>query len=368
MSLMSGKAAKANRRKQVETPEERAQLDATMFRDDVSWWTSLVFSADKTDWEAAVGLAIATQVARVLHEGLGQLRRVDPEKATSLSATWDDDIATARHTVKLLDDNKKTVDSVLAEFAAISTRHSDAFGGLGDFAYMESDGRMFATTRLMSYQALADLDEKGTPRERNRSYRFSETMGHRTVLLQRGFGMGDPLIRAVSLPKLPAPSARTTSTKEFAATSYDDTIAEEAKDVAMVIECSVNAALHVFEPTAPAFASSLFRVRFVAATHALSALEQLLARFPSDDSAIRHSLQRVIHSPASTHIKGLRQLRNRSMHYGIPPALNGLQVRRPAYGLVEATTGGAQTFLEVDASTQAVLRDLSDVLRDWRQR
>ena len=200
----------------METPEERAHLDATMLRDDVSWWTSLVFSASKSDWESAMGLAVATQVARVLHEGVAQLRRVNPEGAASLTGTWDEDIATARHTVKLLDDNKKTVDSVLAEFAAISTRHSEALEYWGDFAYIESDGRMLATTRLLSYQALADLDESGTPREGDRSYRLSETMGQRTVMLQRGFGMGDPLVRTVGLPKLTAPSATTTTTSDFA--------------------------------------------------------------------------------------------------------------------------------------------------------
>jgi hypothetical protein len=364
---MSSKAAKANRRRPIETPEERAHLDATMIRDDVSWWTSLVFSASKSDWESAVGLAIGTHVARVLHEGVGQLRRVNPERAASLTGTWDNDIATARHTVKLLDDNKKTVDSVLAEFAAISTRHSEAFRDLGDFAYIESDGRMLATTRLLSYQALADLGENGTPREEDRSYRLSETMGQRTVTLQRGFGIGDPAIHSVGLPKLTAPSVRTTTTSDFAATSYDDTIPEEAKDVAMVIECSVNAALHVFEPTAVAFASSLFRVRFVAATHALSALEQLLARFPSDDLAVRCSLNAVVCSPASVRVRSLRPLRNRSMHYGIPSTLKGLHIRRPAYGLVEATTDGKQTFPEVEASTSAVLQNMSEALRDWRQ-
>ena len=338
-----------------------------MLRDDVSWWASLVFSASKSDWESAMGLAVATQVARVLHEGVTQLRRVNPARAVSPTGTWDDDIAAARHTVKLLDDNKKTVDSVLADFAAISTRHSEAFGDLGDFAYIESDGRMLATTRLLSYQALADLDESGTPREGDRSYRLSETMGQRTVMLQRGFGMGDPLIRAVGLPKLTAPSATTTTTSDFAATSYDDTIPEEAKDVAMVIECSVNAALHVFEPTAAAFASSLFRVRFVAATHALSALEQLLTRFPSDDSAVRRSLDAIVHPPASERIRSLRPLRNRSMHYGVPFTLNGLHLERPAYGLVEATTERTQTFPEVETCIRTILGDLSEVLRDWRR-
>ncbi len=351
----------------METPEERAHLDATMLRDDVSWWTSLVFSASKSEWEFGMGLAIATQVARVLHEGVGQLRRVNPEGAASLTGTWDDDIATARHTVKLLDDNKKTVDSVLAEFAAISTRHSVAFGELGDFAYIESDGRMLATTRLLSYQALADLDEGGAPRKGDRSYQLSETMGRRTAMLQRGFGMGDPFIRSVGLPKLNAPSATTTTTTEFASASYDDTIPEEAKDVAMLIECSVNAALHVFEPTAATFASSLFRVRFVAATHALSALEQLLARFPSDESAVRRAVDAVVHSPAARHIRSLRPLRNRSMHYGVPPTLNGLHVGRPAYGLVEATTDGTETFFEIETCTRAILEDLSEALRDWRQ-
>ena len=351
----------------METPEERAQLDATMLRDDVSWWTSLVFSAAQSEWEPAMGLAIGTQVARVLHEGLSQLRRVDPQAAASLSETWDDDIATARHTVKLLDDTKRTIDSVLEEFASIAAHHSDAFGDREDFAYIESDGRMLGSTRLLSFQALADLDDETASGEGNRSYDFAQSMGIKAVELQRNFGKGDPVRRTLGLPRLPTPLVRTTTTQEFATSTYDHTIPREAADVAMIIECSVNAALHVFEPSASVFTSSLFRARFVAATHALSTLEQLLDRFPSDETALRRSLVEALHAPASTRIRSYRQLRNRSMHYGIPPALSGLSSWKPAYGLVEATTGGSQTFPAVEEDTRAALTGLSEALRDWRQ-
>ncbi|MFZ7087243.1 hypothetical protein ACO0E0_03945 [Curtobacterium sp. RRHDQ10] len=77
-----------------------------------------------------------------------------------MAVGWDEEIAVARHTVKLLDDNRKTVDSVIEEFDRIGQDQTGAFGATGDFAFFESDGRAFASARLTSYQALAALDAR----------------------------------------------------------------------------------------------------------------------------------------------------------------------------------------------------------------
>lgn len=366
--LVSGKSAKAKRKFTVETAEQRRELDATMVRDDVSWWTSLVTSAVGTVWEPTVGLAIIPQVARVLHEGLEQLKRVDPDAVARLTVGWDVDVATARHTVKLLDDNKKSVDSVLDQFASIAAEHSAALSSLNDFALLESDDRVLASTRLASYQAVTSLDDRWVADEESRSFTLGQTMGRRTVDLQRAFGMGDPLIRQVPLPDVAEPRLVDTTSVLFDATSYGDFASPSVKDVLLMVECSVNAALWVFAPTATTHRSSLFRVRFVAVTHALNALAQILERFGSDTgSAAQREVEAVLQAEEAQQVIRMRGLRNRSMHYGIPKTLAGLSGTKPAYGLVEATTSGASKHANIEADVIELLTKLSDALRAWRR-
>ncbi|WP_146249120.1 MULTISPECIES: hypothetical protein [unclassified Curtobacterium] len=364
---MSGKSAKAKRKSVVETAEQRRELDAVMLRDDVSWWTSLVTSAVGTDWEPTVGLSILPQVARVVHEGLDQLKRVDPGAVDRVTAGWDVDIATARHTVKLLDDDKKSVDSVLDQFASIAAEHTAAFSSLNDFALLESDGRALASTRLGSYQA-ADLNDRWAADEDSRSFNLGQTMGQRSVELQRAFGMGDPVIRQVTLPAVAVPRLVDTTAVLFDATSYPDFGTPSVKDLLLMVECSVNAALWVFAPTAATHRSSLFRVRFVVATHALSALAQIFERFDVDAGATaQQQVKAVLQSEQAARVLQMRALRNRSMHYGVPKTLTGLSASKPAYGLVEATTSGAARYAEVEADVVELLTKLSDALRAWRR-
>jgi hypothetical protein len=365
---VSGKSAKAKRKSTVETAEQRRELDAMMLRDDVSWWTSLVTSAVGTSWEPTVGLAIIPQVARVLHEGLDQLKRVDREAVGRLTVGWDVDIATARHTVKLLDDDKKSVDSVLDQFASIAAEHAAALSSLNDFALLESDGRVLASTRLASYQAVTSLNDRWVADEESRSFTLGQTMGRRTVDLQRAFGMGDPLIRQVSLPEIAEPRLVDTTSLLFDATSYGDFDSPSVKDLLLMVGCSVNAALWVFAPTAQTHRSSLFRVRFVVVTHALNALTQIVERFsPDAGSAAQREVEAVLQAEAARQVLQMRGLRNRSMHYGVPKALSGLSGTRPAYGLVEATTSGASSYVDVEADVVELLTKLSDALRAWRR-
>ncbi|PYY34457.1 hypothetical protein [Curtobacterium sp. MCPF17_046] len=336
-----------------------------MLADDVSLVVSLVMTEAASPWSETVGLAVAPQVARILHEGLDQLRRRRPDAAAALSVGWDEEIAVARHTVKLLDDNKKTVDSVVEEFNRIGRDQSATFGANNDFAFLESDGRAFASARLTSYQALASLDQASG----SRTHDLGESMGSRVIQLQRSFGRPNTAIHGLPHVQASRPELVQLSAAAFADESYEPALPAGARDVAMFAECSVNAALHVFAPAERGLGGSVFRLRFVAATHALSAVRQLLGRFPNSDApGLRAGLEAVLNSSEAQLLASLRQLRNRSMHYGIPPKLSGMRLDRPGYGLVEATTDDAYSYREVDAATTLVLANLSNELASWRTR
>ena len=367
MTYMSGKSAKAERRKQSTAPVARDLLDTTMLSDDVSLVTSLAMSAEDSAWAETVGLAVAPQVARVLHEGVDHLQRIRPDATKALAEGWETDIAVARHTVKLLDDNKKTVDSIVDEFTTIGSKQRTEFDSDDDYAFLESDGRAMATARLASYQSLVRLEDRFAGPGAGHSYNFSRSMGGRLVALQQAFGRSNLAIHVLPLPLTPRPTLVGMSSTEFAAGSYDPSFPDGAKDVTMFVECSVNAALHVFAPAERPLSGSLFRIRFVAASHAINALTQLLGRYPSAQSSPgRREVETVAGSNLARFVVSLRALRNRSMHYGVPATYVGMSAKLPAYGLVEAATGGEHTYREIEAMTSTLLTNMSDALRSWR--
>jgi hypothetical protein len=74
----------------------------------------------------------------------------------------------------------------------------------------------------------------------------------------------------------------------------------------------------------------------------------------------------VIDSPEAVSLRSLRKLRNRCMHYLIPPTLTGLGEHLPMYGLVESTCPG-HSFAIVNAELRLVLAAVSDALCSWKQ-
>ena len=95
-------------------------------------------------------------------------------------------------------------------------------------------------------------------------------------------------------------------------TRFEPEFPSALKDILCVIEGSINSGLHVFKPVEGPFASPVFRVLFVTASHALSALEEVRTRYP--DVARTPGFTRVIavlDSPESVRISSLRKLRNR---------------------------------------------------------
>jgi hypothetical protein len=365
---MGGKQEKKQRRElraEQATPEA---LDLAMLSDDVSLVTSLVLSLGETPWAEAAGLALAPQFARILYEGHDYIRRSRAGDVVAGSDGWARDIAVARHTVKLLDDNKKTLDSVEDEFRGIGRRHTSAFGDDNDYAVYETDGHAVATARLTVYQSLARLEGDSNDPSINYAYEFSRNMGAGVIKLQALAGRPKVAFHSLPLPASGRPQMLRTSQRSLLDRSYDQALPEGAEDVALFVECQVNAALLVFAPAERVLRGSLFRVRFVTASHAVSALSQLLAKYPpSANSSAQRLVESVVASQNACVVRDLRKLRNRCMHYGVPSLYTDLHVHKPGYGLVEAVTGGEYAFAEMETMTVDLLTEVSDALRAWRR-
>lgn len=367
---MSGKQAKLQRRAE-KSNENRdwTALDVLILRDDAEWLNSLA-NGSRTDpnWQAVTGLALTQHMARIVHEGVALVRSRRPTQVKAIELNFAAEIAAARHTVKLLDDNKKLYDGVIQDFERINEEHTGIWASGGDLALGIRDGRVFTTSRAASFQQSAHLTDPVQSRKDGYSHRFSFDIGRALPTILKQFGHGLQL----SPTPLPmdtwghAPRITTCDRRTYYAGRFEPEFPLALKDVLTVIEGSANSGLFLFKPSEGPFTGPVFRVLFVTLAHALNALDEVRRKYP--DLASRPGMTRVIDvvdSPQAISIRSLRDLRNRCMHYGIPAKLSNLGLDLPVYGLVEATSSGL-TYEVVQNDMLQTLADLSDALRDWQ--
>lgn len=366
---MSGKQAKLQRRlQQANAVPDWSTLDIRMLREDVSWLYSLSQASQRgRRWDAFTGLALMPHMARVVHEGLALLRRLRPTQIGAVELKFAAEIAAARHAVKLLDDNKKLFEGVVHDFERIDDEHSGVWSRGEDLEIGFRDGRLFITSRAATFQRSFVLNDATITGKDGYSYRISYDIGGAAGAILRQFGFGP---EATSLPVDQwgqAPLLTTVDRVAYYDKRYEPEFPLAVKDILTVIESCINSALHVFKPVEGPFTNPVFRVLFLTLAHSLNALDEVRGKYP--DLVSRPGMSAVIEAidtPAAVHLRGLRDLRNRCMHYGISSKLTNLDERLPMYGLVEATSPG-HTYESVNSEMLVVLDTLSDTMSEWVQ-
>lgn len=366
---MSGKSAKLQRRQdKTAARADWSALDLRMLRDDVNWIASLgETSQTNAQWQGITGLVLTPHMARIVHEGMDLLRRQRPAQVRAVTLKFGPQIEAARHTVKLLDDTKKLYDGVIQDFERIDGEHSNAWAFGRNYAIGVRDGRIFSTSRSSEFQQSGRLAERTiVPNEY--SNRFGYDIGQAATLIVRQFGHAPQFTPLPADQWGEAPSEVTLDRAGYYETRFEPEFPAALKDVLCVIEGSVNSCLHVFKPVEGPFTNPVFRVQLVTVSHALSALDEVRNKYPQlAETPGMTSISMVIDSPEAVNLRSLRKLRNRCMHYLIPPTLTGLGERLPMYGLVESTSPGF-TYEIVNAELQLVLAALSDAMYSWKQK
>lgn len=366
---MSGKSAKLQRRQdKTAARTDWAALDLRMLRDDVNWIASLgAASQENAQWQGIIGLALPPHMARIVHEGMDLLRRRRPTQVRAVTLKFAPEIEAARHTVKLLDDTQKLYDGVIQDFERVDVVHSNAWAPGRNFGMGVRDGRVYSTSRSSEFQQSGRLAERTiVPNEY--SNRLGYDIGRAAAVIVRQFG------HAPQFTPLPvdrwgeAPSEVTLDRADYYATRFEPEFPAALKDILCVIEGSVNSCLHAFKPVEGPFANPVFRVQFVTVSHALNALDEVRKKYPEvAENPGMARISSVVDSPEAVNLRSLRKLRNRCMHYLIPPTLTGLGEHLPMYGLVESTSPG-RSYEIINAELQLVLAALSDALYRWKQK
>lgn len=366
---MSGKNAKRQRKIDGETgARDWSALDLLMLRDDINWIASLgEASRANHDWQSIIGLVLTPHMARIVYEGMDLLRRHRPTQVTAVKLEFERELVAARHTVKLLDDTQKLYEGVIQDFERIDDEHSESWTSRRNYALGVRDGRIFSTSRASQFQQSGRFTAQA-PIGDDYSNNFGYDIGNAAALILRQFGYAPqftPLpVDRWGIPPVPRNVDRT----EYYEERFEPEFPPELKDVLCVIEGAVNGCLYVLTPVQGPFIGPVFRASFVTASHALSSLKEVHGKYPNlADTDGMSGVSAVLGSPEARRILSLRKLRNRCMHYLIPPSLTGLGEHLPMYGLVEATSPD-HTYDVVLADLQHVLSSLSDVLYNWRKK
>jgi hypothetical protein len=305
-------------------------------------------------------------MARIVYEGMDLLGRRRPAQTTAVKLEFGPQLEAARHTVKLLDDTQKLYEGVVQDFERIDDEHSETWALGRNYAIGIRDGRIFSTTRSSQFQQSGRFTVR-TATADDYSNKFGYDIGKAAALIVRQFGYAPQFTPLPVKQWGPPPAPKDLDRAAYYETRFEPEFPLALKDILCVIEGSVNSCLHVFKPVEGPFVGPVFRVSFVTASHALSSLDEVRSKYPNiADSQGMSRVSTVLDSAEAVRIRSLRKLRNRCMHYLIPPALTGLSEHLPMYGLVEATSPGL-TYEIVLADLQHVLSSLSDVLYNWRQ-
>jgi hypothetical protein len=363
---MSGKKSKANRRDVGNVGIDWSAVDVQMISDDLAWLYSSAQSVSGTPWEGVSGLVHGIQMARVAYEGFTYLAQKRPAEASSVERANFTSVAAARHSIKLIDDTAKHSEGVLEDFRLLQDEHESVGAGEDNFSAAIRDGRLFSTSRLISFQGLADFKESQTPVEQSWSAEISTDMGRlmADVVLRLGRRIDTPV--ALPAPVGPSPIALEMDYAEFHASRFEPEFSNAQKDLLSAVESGVNGALWVFDSAQERFPAPVFRAQFVNLSHGLSALGSIAQTF--DELSGREGMRALtatLETPAATRLRSLGALRNRSMHYGLPRHLTGLNRRLPIYGIVEAVT--PYSYDDVRSDLYETLGSVSDLLRDWAQ-
>jgi hypothetical protein len=365
---MSGKKAKQPRKlDNAAAARDWSALDLLMLRDDVNWIASLgEASRSNSDWQGIVGLVLTPHMARIVYEGMDLLRRRRPAQVTAVKLEFERELEAARHTVKLLDDTQKLYEGVIQDFEPIDDEHSEAWAPGLNYALGIRDGRIFSNSRAAQFQRSGRFTAQAAIGD-DYSNKFGYDIGRAVALILRQFGYAPqftPLpIERWGIPPVPRNVDRTS----YYEGRFEPEFPPALKDILCVIEGSINSCLHVFRPVQGPFGGPVFRVSYVTASHGLSSLKEVHGKYPHLAGTEGMSeVSAVLSSPEAVRILSLRKLRNRCMHYLIPPTLTGLSEQLPMYGLVEATSPGL-TYEMVLADLIHVLSSLSDVLYNWRK-
>ncbi|WFE27620.1 hypothetical protein O7623_31175 [Solwaraspora sp. WMMD791] len=360
--------------------ELRGWAARKLMHEDGKWVADLARSTALDNLVAAyVGLFLSHHFVRIAHEGATAIRSTSsyvgiPEFATQLSNQYTAITARSRHTTKILDDTKKTMPDVLAEFREELVMHRNAFTGKAKWwaRWAESDlGLYFLGDSLIgatvpaSYRLGINPCDQAVGKTGQALAEVSREWGGAVAAMCGATFINDGPEATIDFSSLTI-RTRDCLADQYLAGRFETLFSLELKLLLLLIEGDLNTSRLVLPLTAHRHQGAVFRAQTITAYHCLTALRRIAGLYPDLVSPAITQLRTILDTDSAkrvTSAAGLR-IRNRCVHYEMNDPRFQPNLTMPMCGLVEALLPG-HTFASFASDVSEVTAVVAKFLARW---
>lgn len=351
-----------------------------MIAEDAHWAMDVLLSGHRLPrLSPFVPLILGHHFVRIAYEGANALRSPDPhvgvpDLAQHLTDTYASVTAQARHVSKLLDDTKKTYETVIAEFDAIAQEHHHQFTGNAvrwarwfetDLGLYIADGKLLGATWPAAYRLGLRVNAEGTISGQD-LLAVTEEWGGTLAVLGAATLDSTPPNATLDLTQVPRIDGKDKRADRYFSRRFEASFPGGLKVLLLAIEGEMNTLDTFAARTSPGHDLAVFRARTVALFHALSALTRVSDRYAilrTDGMAALRDL--LASAPARDLLSRPGQLvRNRCMHYEIRDARVAIDPTMDMFGIIESVFPG-KSLSDLSAEVTSVTALVAELLRNW---
>ncbi|MET9317286.1 hypothetical protein ABZX12_36170 [Kribbella sp. NPDC003505] len=365
-----------------EDARSRAAAARWMVAQDARWIADAMLST--SNHESGSGwlpLVLIGHSSRIVYEGSILLRSSDPvvgepHLAALLDDRYGETIERSRHAGKLLDDTLKSYAQLKDEMSEFYLVHHDEFSGNAVWfaRWLETDLGLYCVPggRILGNNVTGHF-RAGLSSE----VRLAQ-MGHQLFEVAKGQGGALAVLAAAAGDATPPTSTfdyaglgrmvgKDRKTLAYLANRYDPVLPMESKLLLLMVEAEINTTDVVLPLIEQGHEEAVFRARMISTYHALRTVEEILNADPAADSPATIRVRSLLDESSTRGLlddRGVRQVRNRCMHYEIRNRSLALDAALPMFGIVEALCG--LTFDQLNVIVRAISGRLAEVLSLWR--
>lgn len=351
-----------------------------MIAEDARWAMDLILSAQRLPaLSPYVALTLGHHFVRIAYEGATTLRSTRPYVGIpQLAALLDDTFASiterGRHVTKLLDDNKKSYETVLDELDQVITEHRSTFTGnaVRWARWLESDLSLYVADRRpvgaswpTAYRMGLSVEADGTIVGHDLRAVTEEWGGTLAILGAAALDATEPAA-TLDLSVVPQIVGKDTRSDRYLPRRFEDNFPDALKMLLLIIEGDMNTLTKIVPHSEPGHEVAVFRARTIALYHSLTALDRIAKRYDSAESTGMGALNTLL---ADSAVQALlsppgKMVRNRCMHYEVNDRRVAIDPSLPMFGIVESVFPG-ESWSGFNSKVTLMTERVATLLHEW---
>lgn len=360
--------------------ELRGWAARQIIAEDARWAMDLIFSAQRLPaLSPYVALTLGHHFVRIAYEGATTLRSNNPHVGLpQLAARLDDTFASVtergRHVTKLLDDNKKSYETVLDELDQVITEHRSTFTGNAvrwarwlesDLGLYVADRRLLGASWPAAYRLGLSVETDGTIVGHDLRAVTEEWGGTLAILGAAADDATEPSA-TLDLSGVPQIVGKDRRSDRYLRRRFEDNFPDALKMLLLIIEGDMNTLIKIAPHSEPGHEVAVFRARTVSLYHSLTALNRIAERYDSAGSKGMGALNSLLADSAVQSLLSSpgRMVRNRCVHYEVKDRRVAIDPSLPMFGIIESVFPG-ESWSSFNSKVMLMTERVATLLHEW---